>query len=201
MTTINMNEIKAKTYRDAYHRDGITEIGYGMILMWFASCFQTDPAPMFTSIWIAYLPLMILFARKLITQPRLGYVTIKPDMPIWLILVTILPLIVPAIAHIIFTRVINNNDVITVLYRFTPLSIAVALSISYLYASIRANMPVYRIPATIPLLGAIVLTFTDLAETKDATMIFSIIFGLIFLITGFIVMMLFIKNNPKVKEQ
>ncbi len=201
MTTIDMKELKAKTYRDAYHRDGLTEIGYGIILMWFSSLYSTEGINIGASMWVVYLPLIILFGRKLVTQPRLGYVTIKPEMPIWLILATVLPLIVPAISHIIFTRIIHNNEVITVLYRFTPLSVAVALFIAYFYASIRAKMPIYRIPAIIPLLGAIVLTFTNLAETKDATIIFSIVFGLIFLITGFIVMMLFIKNNPKIKEQ
>ncbi len=201
MTTINMNEIKAKTYRDAYHRDGFTEIGFGIILFWFSSIFDRVSFHPFFSMGVVYLPLILIFGRKLITQPRVGYVTIKNDTPVVILLAIIFPLIIPALCFIFFTKIVSYPDILAILYRFTPVSVGISLCVAYLYAAKRANMPIYRIPAILPLLSGIVLAFTPFAKTKDATMIFSIIFGLLFMIIGFIVMALFIKHNPKIKEQ
>lgn len=201
MTPFNMNDIKTKTYRDAYHRDGFTEIGFGIILFWFASIFDRGGFHPFFSLWVVYLPIILIFGRKLITQPRVGYVTIKNDTPPVILLATIIPLITPALCYIFFTKISPNPEFLTILYRFTPISVGISLCVGYLYAAKRANMPIYRIPAFLPLLSGIALAFTPFAKTKDAAMIFSIIFGLLFMIIGFIVMALFIKHNPKIKEQ
>lgn len=196
-----MNEIKTKTYRDAYHRDGFTEIGYAIILLWFASIFVHDGFHPLFSLGVIYLPLIIILGRKIVTQPRLGFVTMKNDTPVGILLAVIVCFITPALCFIFFSKIIPNNDILHILYRFTPVVLGVALCISYLYAAKRANMPIYRIPALLPLASGIVLAFTPFAKTKDATMFFSIIFGLLFMIIGFIVMALFIKHNPKIKEQ
>lgn len=201
MTSLNMNDIKTKTYRDAYHRDGFTEIGYGIILFWFASIFDRGGFHPFFSLWVVYLPIIIIFGRKIVTQPRIGYVTMKNDTPVGILLASIIPLLTPALCFIFFSRITPNNDVLAIIYRFAPIALGISLCASNLYAAKRANMPIYRIPALLPLASGIALAFTPFATTKDAAMLFSIIFGILFMIIGFIVMALFIKHNPKIKEQ
>ena len=192
-TKINLKEIEKKAFT-SFHQDGLIEILVGLVFILYGSVLLTGKAGFIGLCWMP--ALLIVPFKKLITIPRMGYVTFRSSRKIKMTKIGLVLLITGSFTLLLIllnykgqglNEWINENQIflIGIFVTIPPLVGAYSLGIQRFYF--------YSV-----LLACVFFIENFIVGSFPYN---ALIFGLILLTSGTIVLIQFVKKFPKPEKE
>jgi hypothetical protein len=196
---INLKEIEQKSYRDS-NQDGLMEIMVGILLIGLGATFGTGLNVFAILVPIFLFPRFVGAIRKRYTYPRIGYVKLLQDDPkktaigMFVFMAFVLALMV------ICFLLLGKFKEAAAYKKWSPALMGVVLVGGFLYAHGKSGSIRYIVFALLAVGFGLLFSIMSF-ESYDGLIINFFVLGGIFIVTGFILFILFVHKYPKPAEE
>jgi hypothetical protein len=202
--TSNLTKLEQEAYRDTMN-DGLVEIFMGMIFLIMSNLYQnTMPIGVIVVFIIFIFPYMIERIRERWTYPRIGYIKVKPDEDFDLIPFLVFLASILTMAGLIIPLFPQGYDDTDNLYRVMPFLFGMVMFGPGLYLVDKTGQDRYLLLGLGPTLSGLAITVQSVINEPwspfRGMQIFSILWGILFLLIGAILFIIFLRQHPLIEE-
>jgi hypothetical protein len=183
MNQQNLTEIEQKSYLELM-QDGFTEIMTGLIFLVFPVMFvQPAFVSIFGAMYVLFLPHIVEGIRKKYVYPRIGYVKLRDDEP-FKVTAGIVVIVILMVAGGIFLIYLIAID-----FRFPSV-----------YLKNKTGQNRYFLLAALMTITGFAVGFIDFIPVEFVIAVYSLSWGLAFLMLGIVRYALFIRKYPVIES-
>jgi len=199
-------DLSAPFQKGAYHysfEDGLTDLALGLFLLLYAGALRVGSvSPVLVLLLLAFgiVPALRALQRR-ITHPRIGYAEPVQEKPTILIRGMATYAAIVTVALFAGLRILAGRFDSGIIYQSTPALAAVLMAGGFHYVTVRTGLRRFQFLNIVSLAGGLFFSVLRFEGRLGNLAAFLLCLGALFMVTGLVVLLRFLHNNPLRPEE